>query len=86
MRTLAGLILWACLACACGPRKPPLHPVVKLAQFDLDCPKKKLTYTRINQKTVGVRGCGKKVKYVKLCRTRYELTLAEHEECTWVKN
>ncbi len=68
---------------ACAPAKPTVHPVVKLAQFDLQCPREELSYTQISKKMIGVRGCGKQTKYVKLCRVVQGWW---DEECQWVQN
>jgi hypothetical protein len=39
-----------------------------MATFDLDCPREQLEYVKIDEGTWGVSGCGKRTKYVRICR------------------
>jgi hypothetical protein len=66
----------------CTPDKPAEHPVVQMAQFDLQCPKAELHYFKINEETWGVRGCGKQAKYVLIC----SWGTTTDEECRWLQN
>jgi hypothetical protein len=75
--------LLAASACATGPEEE--HPVVRMAQFDLNCPRAKLSFTRISDDTVGVTGCGRRIKYVRLCR-RTGVGMFVDDECQWVSN
>ena len=85
-RTWATIAILAAVGPACAPKKRSVHPVVSLAPFDLDCARKKLRYTRLNADTMGVRGCGKKAKYVRVCRTRNPGTIFQEDVCQWVQN
>jgi len=79
-----------CTACAEEPATPVLHPVVKLAVFDLDCSRERIRYTEIDDSTWGVEGCGKRAKYVKDCRQVIDMWMGRptgvHDDCHWVKN
>ena len=81
------LISAACLlatsACATGPEEE--HPVVRMAEFDLNCPRPKLSFTRISEDAVGASGCGRRIKYVRLCR-RKGVGVFVDDECQWVSN
>ncbi|MEO7729358.1 MAG: hypothetical protein ABIY55_00160 [Kofleriaceae bacterium] len=53
------------------------------ASFDLSCPSGTLRYKRIDDRTQGVLGCGKRAIYVENCdgpRDRMQTS------CTWVLN
>lgn len=87
IRRLA-LMLTTCmtLAGACAaPQKKVEHPIVRMAQFDLNCPREQLSYTQIDEGTWGVVGCGRRTKYVRVCRQVGEGWLL-HDECRWVAN
>jgi hypothetical protein len=77
------LLFAAALLVACAPAEPAIHPVVSKAQFDLSCPRDQLTYLEIDEKTFGVRGCGKQTKYVEICRVTRAFP---GEECQWIQN
>src|SRR5262245_51768205 len=62
------LAVCAVVAGGCASSQPKEHPIIKMAQFDLNCARKDLTYTQIDKNTWGVTGCGKRTKYVRLCR------------------
>jgi hypothetical protein len=70
-------------ACATAPDEE--HPIVRMAVFDLNCPRAKLSFTRLSEDSVGATGCGRRVKYVRLCRETHIGKLAD-EECQWVTN
>jgi hypothetical protein len=75
-------------ASACAPPPPPKpveHPIVRLAMFDLDCPRNEIEYTQINETTWGVSGCGKRTKYMRVCRQVWTGHFAS-DECRWVQN
>ncbi len=63
----------------CEPAKPPVHPVVRMAQFDLQCPRDQITYTQITDRVIGVRGCGKQTKYAQVCRQH-------NVDCQWFED
>jgi hypothetical protein len=67
------------LLAACEPEKPAEHPIVGMAQFDLQCPKEQLRYFHIAEGIWGVEGCGKRAKYVEICRYK-------DYDCHWVQN
>ena len=67
----------------CEPEKPALHPVAKMAPFDLNCPQEYIRYFPLNEMTYGVQGCGRQARYVKLCRITSQLG---NEECQWLMN
>jgi hypothetical protein len=71
--------------CASEEKEPAQHPVVKLAAFDLQCPRSKLLYTPIDKRNLGVQGCGRQARYVKLCR-EVRGTFGPEDECRWVRN
>lgn len=69
------------------PAKRTRHPVLKMAPFDLNCPYEQIEFIKIDEQTVGARGCGKQVKYVKLCRQVLRpWTYGLRDECRWVQN
>jgi hypothetical protein len=41
--------------------------------------------TKIDDKTLGVRGCGKRTVYVEVCTPKLHRTLEEEEECRWLR-
>jgi hypothetical protein len=53
------------------------------ASFDLSCPAETLRYKRIDGRTQGVLGCGKRAIYVESCDGPRS-TIAT--DCTWVIN
>jgi hypothetical protein len=83
--SIAVLALALLAACEQGPGKEAKHPVVKMAMFDLDCQESELHFKRIDEDTWGVRGCGHRAKYVRLCRQK-AFGIAVQDECRWVQN
>ncbi|HSY24580.1 MAG TPA: hypothetical protein VK841_20785 [Polyangiaceae bacterium] len=73
-----------CVSCV-DEAKPTVHPVVQMAMFDLNCPREQLLYTRIDDATWGVEGCGQRAKYVKICR-QVGYGMAISDDCRWVRN
>jgi hypothetical protein len=55
---------------------------VKRASFDLDCTEP-LGVTNIDDKTRGVRGCGRQATYVELCDAPVGIV---RRTCVWVKD
>ena len=82
---LAGWTINLCAACGGEPTKMVEHPVVRMAPFDLNCPRESLSYTPIDSGTWGVTGCGRRTKYVKLCR-QVGVGMLAHDDCRWVQN
>ncbi len=70
---------------ACANRPKADHPIVRMAEFDLSCPKKQLLYSHIDDNTWGVVGCGRRAKYVRVCRQVWHGLLLE-DECRWIQN
>jgi hypothetical protein len=83
---VAGLFVVGGLGAGCVETPPAVHPVVKQAQFDLNCPRSELRYMKLDEKTIGVTGCGGRAKYVALCRTTNPGTIAASDECQWVRD
>ena len=67
------------IACATAPEEE--HPVARMAVFDLNCPRAKVSFTRIAEDAVGATGCGRRIKYIRVCR----LDIFD-DECQWVAN
>jgi hypothetical protein len=69
------------------PQAPKRHPVAVRAPFDLDCPREQLAYQRLDPKTMGVSGCGRRATYIRVCRDRVSKTYGNqidtYVECTW---
>jgi hypothetical protein len=79
---MKGVVLALALLCCCYATAST-EQLVRRASFDLDCASKELGYERIDNSTLGVRGCGKQATYVESCdgpRAKPETT------CTWVLN
>src|SRR5690349_6145 len=74
-----------CVGCEAETQTPVEHPVRRMAPFDLNCAREQLQYTAIDADTWGVIGCGRRTKYIKLCRQVGE-GWARHDECRWVQN
>jgi hypothetical protein len=74
----------ALLASSCATQRRE-HPIVNMAVFDLNCPKPQLTYTQLDDKNWGVAGCGRRVRYVKVCR-KSGYGMYYSEDCQWVAN
>ena len=71
--------LLAASACATAPQEE--HPISRMAQFDLNCPRAKLSFTILDENTVGATGCGRRIRYVRVCR-QGDLD----EDCRWMAN
>lgn len=68
---------------ACRSPEPAKHPVVEMAQYDLDCPREAIEYDQTSERTIGASGCGRETKYIRHCQPmRHGYT----EECTWVED
>ncbi len=77
--------VFAHAGCQTPETKPPEHPVVRMAPFDLECPKEKLSYHQLDENTWGVIGCERRTKYVRICR-QVGQGFFTSDECQWVKN
>jgi hypothetical protein len=78
---IAFAALASVLSAGCAAQQPTVHPIVKLAPFDLDCPRDEIEYTHIDEDVWGASGCGKRVKYVQICQRR-----GYWSECHWIQN
>ncbi len=89
-RSISGILLVAmCVACG-GSTQGAKHPVKKRAPFDLHCSASELEFERLDDKTIGVSGCGKRATYVEVCRqtldgagTFFTGVAITDEECQW---
>ena len=55
------------------------------ASFDLSCPESQIQTTQIDDRTVGVRGCGQQATYVETC-SNPQAGFGTGSGCTWVLN
>lgn len=78
--TRLGLLV---LVAACGaPQKSnEASAVVKRATFELQCDRDKLKWTKFDERSYGVSGCGKRATYVATC-SNPEI----QDSCTWMLN
>jgi hypothetical protein len=64
----------------------PVHPVVKQASFDLNCPRPELRYLQIAPDQWGAVGCGKRARYKRHCQQRvadgHGVRFEDH--CSWM--
>ena len=82
----------ALLASGCGgepvPQAPKRHPVAVRAPFDLNCPREQLVYQRLDPRTMGVSGCGRRATYIRVCRDRIGNQVGTYVdtyvECSWL--
>jgi len=92
-RLVWGLVALSMVACRV-PEKAPSTPEEKEAEsaenkpddelrkraaFDMNC--QSLEFTKISDKTMGVRGCGKQLVYVESCQNPHVPW-----DCNWVLN
>lgn len=80
MRRVLFVFLALALAPACTGASQ--QQLVKRASFDLGCPEAQLDVVEIDQRTRGVKGCGKRATYVETCDN---LGQGAHN-CTWIMN
>lgn len=80
---LASFLVFALAGCGSG--QPADHPVVGMAEFDLECPRENLLYTSIDTHTLGVQGCGRRARYIMICR-EVSGVFGPEDECRWVMN
>jgi hypothetical protein len=64
----------------CGSAAAQKEKLLKRAAFDLKCTKDELSVTKIDERTRGVRGCGRQATYLRSCTDPYGAN------CTWVMN
>lgn len=56
------------------------------ATFDLDCSAKQLEWAQLSDQIWGVRGCGKRVRYVLQCQHRVSQGLGVDDFCNWLRD
>jgi hypothetical protein len=80
-----GAIVIAAAACAlgCSGANATGDQLGRRAAFDLACGEANLEIVPIDERTRGVRGCGKKATYVENCDGA---AVDLYGECTWVLN
>jgi hypothetical protein len=71
------------LSVSCSAPTPPPESVLDKATFDLNCPKEQLSKQMLDSDTVGVRGCDRQAKYVKVCHATMTFP---GKECKWLRN
>jgi len=86
MRNVGGGLLVLALAvigvgAGCASEQKIQEQVLRRAAFDLNCDKEQMTIVRIDGRTHGVRGCGKRATYVKECHS-----FPGGASCMWVMN
>jgi hypothetical protein len=80
------------LAFGCGgapeSQTPKRHPVAVRAPFDLNCPREQLVYQRLDTRTMGVSGCGRRATYIRVCRDRIGSQVGSYVstyvDCSWL--
>jgi hypothetical protein len=84
---LAPTLLALAAACATAPPKNEPGPLTKRASFDLNCPARELMATKLDDKTIGVRGCGKRTVYIEVCGVdpKKQRLLDYEETCRWLR-
>jgi hypothetical protein len=75
------LVLWGVIVglAGCGAS---LEQLQARAAFDLNCPVDQLQIVPIDQRTQGVRGCGRQAAYVENCASPDR----KARTCTWIMN
>ncbi len=84
MRNVLASALLALTACAATRASP--EQLVARASFDLECDAAELEVVPIDDKTRGVKGCGKRATYVSTCETGANRYGTYQHDCTWVMN
>ncbi len=78
-----GLVVLGLSACSSGATHQQLRD---RAAFDFDCPDEQLEVHEIDDRTIGVRGCGSRATYVEDCETCEAMGNFSRCNCTWVLN
>jgi len=65
---------------ACGPATANQDQLLRRASFDLKCDRGNIKTYRIDDKTMGVRGCEQQLTYLEVCDGP---PLAMGTKCTW---
>ncbi len=83
--------LLAVVLLSCAAPQPAVHPAMERASGDLECDESNLTHKTMDETTVVVIGCGKRVTYVKDCERRFSAAASatagmptSTEDCSWV--
>jgi hypothetical protein len=83
MRLVVGIVGAAVvLSVGCGASVDQLR---SRASFDLQCPEGQIQTTQIDDRTIGVRGCGQQATYVESCANP-TANFGTGSDCTWVQN
>lgn len=72
------VLLLAILVTGCGAATA--DQLARRAAFDMKCERAKLQYVVLDDRTIGVTGCGKQATYVEACRAE------PVRQCTWIMN
>ena len=76
------MVFAALVNLGCATQPTPRDRLLKRAAFDLHCTKDEMTVSKIDERTRGVRGCGRQATYVQTC-DHYGVAAYN---CTWVMN
>jgi hypothetical protein len=79
---LAGVAFPCLLLLASGCGGAPVENLVARAQFDLSCPEQEIRVTKIDDRTRGITGCGRRATYIEVC----DMTGWGPMNCRWVAN
>ena len=60
--------------------------VKERASFDFNCQENKIRLRWFDERTAGVRGCGKRATYTKMCNYSGQGLFRHETDCTWVLN
>jgi hypothetical protein len=75
-----GFVLLGAMLVNCGATEEQLR---SRSAIDLNCPQTQIQMTQIDERTMGVRGCGQRAVYVESCDGPKG---GMATECTWVLN
>lgn len=80
------LVGFALSLMACVGSRATSEQLLARAAFDLECDEHALEVVSIDDRTRGVRGCGKRATYVSSCKTGASQYGTYDRDCTWVLN
>ena len=81
--TLFMLILATLVGCSAHATQAQL---LRRAAFDLECPEAEIETVQIDDRTVGVKACGKRATYLETCESGANKHGTYRRNCTWVMN
>src|SRR6187431_621478 len=79
-RLAGGWVTGVVASGGCATAAQQKEKLLRRAAFDLKCTKDELSVTKLDERTRGVRGCGRQATYVRSCTDPYGAN------CTWVMN